>query len=389
MINTGTTIVTFLMVFLIQRAQNKDSMAIQLKLNELVAAIDGASNRLIDVEDLSEDELKALHRHYAQLAELAQKATSISTVALARARPARAIETSRAQGDSARRRVHGLRGQDMARAIWKGTVSFGPSPSRSSCTRRSGRPPPLQAPPRQGPLAGRVPARLPERRQGDRREDIVKGYQYEPGQFVVLTKDDFESAALEKSRTVHVLDFVKQSEIDHRFYDVPYYVLPSKGGEAAYAVLREASHEGQGRRVAGNASEVQHLAALGVVGDLLVLTLMRFADELVDLTEFHAPAKRDVRPKELQMARMLVDNLTSKWDPEQYKDDYNENLRRVIQSKMKGRAPRLRSSDAPVPANVVDLMERLKESLAQRAPARTSRRKAASARGRKRTKKVA
>ena len=76
------------------------------------------------------------------------------------------------------------------------------------------------------------------------------------------------------------------------------------------------------------------------------------------------------------MARMLVDNLTSTWDPEQYKDDYNENLRRVIQSKMKGRAPRLRSSDAPVPANVVDLMERLKESLAQRAPARTSRRKA-------------
>ncbi len=207
---------------------------------------------------------------------------------------------------------------------------------------------------------------------------------------MVLTKDDFETAALEKSRTVHVLDFVKQSEIDDRFYDVPYYVLPSKGGEAAYAVLREALRTEDKVGVSRvMLREVQHLAALGVVGDLLVLTLMRFADELVDLTEFHAPAKRDVRPKELQMARMLVDNLTSKWDPEQYKDDYNENLRRVIQSKMKGRAPRLRSSDAPVPANVVDLMERLKESLAQRAPARTSRRKAASARGRKRTKKVA
>jgi low affinity Fe/Cu permease len=77
-INTGTTIVTFLMVFLIQRAQNKDAMAIQLKLNELVAALSGASNSLIDIEDLSEDELETLHRHYAQLAQLAQKATSIS-----------------------------------------------------------------------------------------------------------------------------------------------------------------------------------------------------------------------------------------------------------------------------------------------------------------------
>jgi len=72
-INTGTTIVTFLMVFLIQRAQNKESMAIQLKLNELVAAMDGASNRLVDVEDLSEDELQTLHRYYAQLVKLAKK----------------------------------------------------------------------------------------------------------------------------------------------------------------------------------------------------------------------------------------------------------------------------------------------------------------------------
>ena len=77
-INTGTTVVTFLMVFLIQRAQNKDAMAIQLKLNELVAALSGASNSLIDIEDLSEEELKTLHSHYARLAELAQKATSIS-----------------------------------------------------------------------------------------------------------------------------------------------------------------------------------------------------------------------------------------------------------------------------------------------------------------------
>jgi low affinity Fe/Cu permease len=72
-INTGTTIVTFLMVFLIQRTQNKDSLAIHLKLNEIVAAIEGSSNRLIDVEDLTEDEIETLHRHYAQLAQMAKK----------------------------------------------------------------------------------------------------------------------------------------------------------------------------------------------------------------------------------------------------------------------------------------------------------------------------
>jgi len=77
-INTGTTIVTFLMVFLIQRAQNKDAMAIQLKLNELVAAIEGASNRLIDVEDLSEEELVALHRYYAQLVRMAKKDNTLT-----------------------------------------------------------------------------------------------------------------------------------------------------------------------------------------------------------------------------------------------------------------------------------------------------------------------
>jgi DNA end-binding protein Ku len=279
----------------------------------------------------------------------------------------------------------------MARAIWTGTISFGlvTIPVELRPAVRENRP-------RFRLLHEKDLSPVEYRRvcQKDGKaiawEDIVKGYEFEPGRFVVLTKDDFETAALEKSRTVHVLDFVKQAEIDDRFYDVPYYVLPSKGGEPAYAVLREALRAEDKVGVSRvMLRQVQHLAALGVVGDMLVLTLMRFADELVDLGEFHVPTKRDVRPKELQLARTLVDNLTSKWDPEQYKDDYNENLMRVIKSKMKGTAPRLKSSDAQVPANVVDLMARLKESLAQRSPARSTKRKSAAARGRKRTTKVA
>ena len=279
----------------------------------------------------------------------------------------------------------------MARAIWKGTISFGLVTIPVEL-----RPAVRESRPRFRLLHEKDLSPVEYRRvcQKDGKaiawEDIVKGYEFEPGRFVVLTKDDFETAALEKSRTVHVLDFVKQAEIDDRFYDVPYYVLPSKGGEPAYAVLREALRAEDKVGVSRvMLRQVQHLAALGVVGDMLVLTLMRFADELVDLSEFHVPTKRDVRPKELQLARTLVDNLTSNWDPEQYKDDYNENLMRVIKSKMKGTAPRLKSSDAQVPANVVDLMARLRESLAQRAPARSTRRKVAAARGRKRTKKVA
>jgi low affinity Fe/Cu permease len=97
-INTGTTIVTFLMVFLIQRSQNKDSLAIQLKLNELVAALDGASNRLIDIEDLGEDELQALHRFYAELATRARKDAKLTQ--------SHTVEEARTRAEAKRRARH-------------------------------------------------------------------------------------------------------------------------------------------------------------------------------------------------------------------------------------------------------------------------------------------
>jgi low affinity Fe/Cu permease len=104
-INTGTTIITFLMVFLIQRSQNKDSLAIQLKLNEIVAAVKGASNRLIDVEDLSEDELRVLHQHYAKLAAMAAQDADLGSshsIEEAEARHARKKRSLERDGDSAK-----------------------------------------------------------------------------------------------------------------------------------------------------------------------------------------------------------------------------------------------------------------------------------------------
>jgi len=196
-------------------------------------------------------------------------------------------------------------------------------------------------------------------------EDLVKGYEYAKGQFVVITKDDFKTAALEKTKTIDILDFVDRGEIDERYFDTPYYLQPAKGAERAYAVLREAMRE-SGR--IGIATiilrDAQHLAAVEAIKDALVLTMMRFADELADLSDFRFPAKAELRPGEVKMARQLIATLESAWNPEKYTDRYKENLMRVINAKVKGRAPKLVSTGrGPERAEVVDLMARLRASL--------------------------
>jgi DNA end-binding protein Ku len=210
-------------------------------------------------------------------------------------------------------------------------------------------------------------------------EDLVKGYEYSKGKFVVLTKDDFQTAALEKTKTVDILDFVSADEIDGRFYDTPYYVVPGKGGTRGYAVLREAIRKsgkvGIGKIVL---RETQHLAALGVIGNALVLTMMRFDDELVDANHYSFPAASEVRPKELEMAKTLIESLSDDWKPEKYTDDYRANLMKVIKAKMKGKEAHLKVEEEPREAEVVDLMERLRRSLeggGSKPRARTRRKK--------------
>ena len=210
-------------------------------------------------------------------------------------------------------------------------------------------------------------------------EELVKGYEYEKGQFVVLTKDDFKTAAVQKTKTIDILDFVNADEIDERFFETPYYLQPSKGGERAYVLLREALRESERIGISKIIlREEQHLAAVEVIGDALVLTMMRFADELADLADFHFPARNGIRPAELKIARQLVDNLAASWDPSKYADEYRDNLMRVIQGKLKGKKPRLKEADAPRHAEVVDLMARLKASLEGRGRHETSTRRAAS-----------
>jgi DNA end-binding protein Ku len=195
-------------------------------------------------------------------------------------------------------------------------------------------------------------------------EDLVKGYEYEKGQFVVLTKDDFKTAALEKTKTVDILDFVDPAEVDERYFETPYYLQPGKGADRAYALIREAIRDSGKIGVAKIIlRDAQHLAALEVIGDALVLTMMRFADELADLGEFRFPKTGDIRAAELKMAKQLVESLAAKWEPEKYTDEYRDNLMRIIKGKLKGKTPRLKERETPQQAEVIDLMARLRASL--------------------------
>jgi DNA end-binding protein Ku len=195
-------------------------------------------------------------------------------------------------------------------------------------------------------------------------EDLVKGYEYEKGQFVVLTKDDFKTAALEKTKTIDILDFVDPKDVDERYFETPYYLQPGKGAERAYALIREAIRDAGKIGIAKLIlRDAQHLAAIEAIGDALVLTMMRFADELADLDDFKFPAAREIRPAELKMARQLVDSLSAEWQPEKYTDEYTKNLMRVIQAKLKGKKPRLQERETPQQADVIDLMARLRASL--------------------------
>jgi len=257
----------------------------------------------------------------------------------------------------------------MARALWKGSIAFGlvNIPVELHTAVRDHRPKfrMLHA-------TDKSPIHFSRVCERDGKpvawEDLVKGFEYSKGHFVVLTKADFEAAAVEKTRTVDILDFVDATDIDDRFFETPYYLVPAKGGERAYALLREAMR--QTKRI-GIAKfilrDALHLAAIEVIGDAIVLTLMRFADELVDPSHLSLPGDSAVRKQELDIAKTLVSNLNAEWKPSKYTDEYRDNLMRIIEGKMKGKTVKLEAREEQRDAKVVDLMERLRASLGDRA----------------------
>ena len=275
----------------------------------------------------------------------------------------------------------------MARPIWKGSIAFGlvNIPIELYSATRDHRPKfrLLHA-------KDEEPVRYERVCQKEGKpvawDDLVKGYEYAKNQFVVLTKDDFKTAALEKTKTIDILDFVDPAAIDERYFETPYYLQAGTGADRAYAVLREALRESERIGIAKIIlRDAQHLAAVEAIGDALVLTMMRFSDELADLGDFRFPKKGEIRPAELNMARQLIASLESAWDPEKYTDEYKENLMRVIRAKTKGKTPKLIAEDhGPKQAEVVDLMARLRASLEGTKAAKTgSKRRAPASKRRK------
>jgi len=194
-------------------------------------------------------------------------------------------------------------------------------------------------------------------------DEITKGYEYEKGQYIEITDEDIERADVELSKTIQIMEFVNEDEIDPVYFDKPYYLEPQKGGERAYALMREALS--QSKRV-GIAKVVmktkEHLAAVKAVDNMITLNTMRFAHEIVDASELNLP-KAEITEKEMALANTLIDSMSDKFEPTKYKDDYYEKVMEVVQNKIQGIAPSTPAIAAKTPGKVVDLMEILKQSL--------------------------
>jgi DNA end-binding protein Ku len=181
-----------------------------------------------------------------------------------------------------------------------------------------------------------------------------------------LKDEDFQRVDLEATQTVDIQDFVDQEEIDPMFFYKPYYLEPQKGGDKAYALLRDALKDTNKVGVAKVVIKTrQYLGGVKPEDGALVLELMHFADELADPSKLHVPTKVEVGKREMTMAKSLIDSMSSKWNPEKYKDDYREALMEVIEEKVEagGKEIEEKPRKAPKPTKVIDLVSVLQKSL--------------------------
>jgi len=255
----------------------------------------------------------------------------------------------------------------MARAIWKGSISFGlvnipislyPATRREELKFRLLRKTDL-SPVNYKRVAEKDGKEVPW-------DQIVKGYEYEKGKYVVLQDEDFQRVDIEATQTVDIQDFVELDEIDPIFFYKPYYLEPQKGGDKAYALLRDALKDSKKVGVAKVVIKTrEYLAGVKPEDGAIVLELMHFANELADTSKLNIPKKVEVGKREMTMARSLIDSMSSKWNPEKYKDDYREALMEVIEEKVEagGKEIEEKPRKAPKPTKVIDLVSVLQKSL--------------------------
>ncbi len=211
-------------------------------------------------------------------------------------------------------------------------------------------------------------------------DNIVKAYATPEGEYVVLSEEDLRRANVEATQTIDIHDFVDAADIPLYYYDTPYYLAPSRGGAKVYTLLRETLRKGGKIGVASVVIRVrQHLAALVCEGAAIMLVTLRYADELRDMDELTLPAAgaKAISAKEMEMALSLVEGMSAKWDPKQYHDQYREDVLALVQKKIKAgkthaiTAPSKTSAGKPAD-NVVDLVALLKQSLGSKARKKTA-----------------
>lgn len=220
-------------------------------------------------------------------------------------------------------------------------------------------------------------------------ERIVKGYEAEKGKYVIMTKDDLKAANPKATQTIDIEDFVESDEIDLMFLEKPYYLVPQKSGTKGYFLLVEALKKS--KKVAIGRIIIRtkmHLAMVMAKGDALVLELLRFAHEVIEEDEstyLDDIEKPKFSPKELKMAEELIEGMTAKWDPNQYKDSYQADVMKIINIKLKAGEGQeieweLPKEEKGNTGKVVDLMPLLRKSLEARSKARAATAKKAPSR---------
>lgn len=264
----------------------------------------------------------------------------------------------------------------MARSLWKGAISFGlvhiaavrdEAPELTMLDRRDFSPVGYQ-----------------RYNKSTKREvewaDIVKGYEYKDGEYVVLTEEDLRQANVEATQTIDILAFVDAAELPPLYFDQPYYLAPGKGGDKVYALLRETLRRSGKAGIATVVIRVkQHLAALLCMDDAIVLHTLRYSQQIRDPDALALPAKsaKGTAPtdRELKMAAALVEGMSEPWKPEQYRDQYRDDLLALVERKAKaGQAktltPEVRHKASAGGADVIDLVALLQQSLGGKGGAR-------------------
>ena len=271
------------------------------------------------------------------------------------------------------------------RALWKGAISFGLVTipvSLYPATRREELKFRLLRKTDQSPVDYRRVA------EADGKEvpwnQIVKGYEYEKGKFVVIKEEDFARVDVEATQTVNIINFVALDEVNPLLFYKPYYLEAGKGGDKAYVLLRDALTESGKIAIATVVIRTrQHLAAVKPQKKGLMLELMHFPEELLDSSEFKEPVEKTVGKAEMQMAKQLIQSMTSTWNPDQYTDEYHKALEKMIEEKVEHGEEASAPTPKKKPSNVVDLVSALQASLqhsqakpkSERSPRKTTKRR--------------